>query len=299
MKTIGFIGLGNMGKPMAKNLLENGVKTLVWNRTASVMDSLLEAGAKKGDSPAHVGEQADIVFLMLSNDAVVNEVLFGKQGLTTASFNKELVVINCSTVSTKTSKSIDNQFRELGLSYLEAPVTGSTVQAEEGTLNFLVGGDKETLEDCRPFLNMMGKNVFYIGEIETASTLKLASNSIVALNLLSLIEGLTIAKNANIDPELFLHILSQGGANSAILNAKTSKLIKEDFSPQFSVALMNKDLGLAKEIANDLGVPGLLLSQAKDLFLTSVNMGYGDNDVTAMLKCYENLLDPSAKNKEI
>ncbi|GCL74291.1 NAD(P)-dependent oxidoreductase [Paenibacillus naphthalenovorans] len=298
MERIGWIGLGAMGKPMAQNLLRSGVDITVWNRTAAAMEDLVNLGAKPAKSPIELSEQSDTILLMLSDDAAVNEVLFGEQGLVLSApgrvdgskpkddRKRKKTIINCSTVSPAASKSILKRLSPFGFEYLEAPVTGSIIQAEEGKLNFLIGGKAPLVEQNVPLFKAMGKNVFYLGEIGSASTAKLASNTIVALNLLSLIEGLALVKKAQIDPGLFLHILQQGGARSAVLEAKAAKLLEEDFSTQFSVGLMNKDLALSRQLAAELKVPALMLAQAKELFVMGMNRGYQDEDVSAMVKLY-------------
>lgn len=155
-KTIGFIGLGIMGKPMAKNVISAGINTVVWNRTASVMDELIQAGAKSAINPLDLAEQTDIIFLMLSNDAAVYEVVLGENGIVHAHQKPELI-INTSTVSPETSIDISKQLAEKSIQYLEAPVTGSKVQAEEGALNFLVGGNEKVLEASKPIFSIIGK----------------------------------------------------------------------------------------------------------------------------------------------
>ncbi|MDG5786774.1 NAD(P)-dependent oxidoreductase [Evansella sp. AB-P1] len=288
--TVGFIGLGIMGKPMAKNLVAANLQVSVWNRTASVMEDVVELGATAAASPKDIAERSSIVFLMLANDAVVEDVVFGVNGVIHGA-SKPKIIINSSTVSPETSKSVYNRLKGLDIAYVEAPVTGSKVQAEEGNLNFLVGADEAVVKDCEPYFNILGRNTTYFGEVGTAATAKIANNSIVAINLLSLLQGLSIAKQGNVDEKLFLHVLKQGGANSAILQGKEEAILERNFDPQFSLGLMYKDLGLAKTMADELQVPTPMLSQAKDLFLLGANMGLKEEDMSAMLKCFENMIN--------
>lgn len=286
MKKIGFIGLGIMGGPMAGHLLNAGYEMTVYNRTMKKAEPLAEKGAKIAACPADVARDSEVVIIMVKADAEVEEVLLGEKGVV-AGASPALVVINSSTISPKTSIKLAQELPSYGIEILDAPVTGSGVQAREAKLTFMAGGKKEVFLDCLPLFQVMGKQAFYMGQSGTGSYAKIANNVMLAINLLSVAEGLTIATKAGIDPETFAQVVAGGGARSGMLETKTPKIVKRDFSPAFGTAMLYKDLGLAYDLAKELEVPTPVLSAAREVIRIALNKGLAEEDVCSVVKCYE------------
>jgi 3-hydroxyisobutyrate dehydrogenase-like beta-hydroxyacid dehydrogenase len=285
MNKIGFIGLGIMGSGMAANLRKAGYELLAWNRTKAKADNLIAQGAVFARNFAEMAREADVIFTMLAADAQVLEVLLGDQGIIQAAKPGQ-IVIDSSTVSPDTSRLLYAKFAEKGVSFLDAPVTGSAPHAKEGTLGFMVGGDRETFDRCTELFRTMGKNWVYLGPAGSGSTAKLASNTMVAISLLALAEGLAIVEKGGVNPEDFIKVISNGGANSRVAETKAPKILNRDMSAEFSAALMNKDLGLAVELAGRLGVATPALGLAKQVLQMTVGRGFGGADVSAVYEMY-------------
>lgn len=286
MQKVGFIGLGTMGLPMAKNLLKAGFTVYVYNRTAEKAQELSKDGARVMSSPAAVAQEADIVFSMLTADKAVEEVVLGPSGIREG-ISAGKIYVDSSTISPATSKKLAQVLTETGVDMLDAPVTGSEPQAIEGALTFMVGGKKEVFEKCLPVLNAMSKAAYYMGPSGAGSYTKLANNSIAAMNLLSLAEGMTMAAKSGIDPELFVKVVSGGGARSGMMDNKVGKIMERDFHANFATALMCKDLRLATELAAELKIPVPVLSTVRQMLLIADAKGYSNEDMAAVIKCYE------------
>jgi len=248
MKRIGVIGLGTMGLPMALNLIKAGFDVRGFNRTASKTQELAKAGGIACASIADLVRQSDAVLLMLSNDDVVKEIILGPHGVA-ASGKTGLIVIDSSTVAPTTSRGTAAALAKRGIRHLDAPVTGSKKQAEEGSLSFLVGGERALFESCAPVFAAMGKKTFYVGETGMGATAKLCNNMTVAMNMAALSESLSLARKCGIESQAMLEILSTSGARSAMAEVKGPKIVQNEFSTAFALALMSKDVGLALELA--------------------------------------------------
>ncbi|MDF2959851.1 MAG: tartronate semialdehyde reductase [Paenibacillus sp.] len=286
MKKIAFIGLGTMGKPMATNLLKKGFAVTVYNRSADKAAELAELGAAVASTPAEAVQGVDAVITMLSNDAAVLDAVLGSDGVVKA-IKAGQTVVDCSTVSPETSLKIHAAMAERAVEFLDAPVTGSKPQAEAGILAFMVGGSYAATENMRPVFEAMGSKVIYLGPAGSGAYAKLANNTMVAINALSLIEGLSIVTKAGIDAEQFLQIVSSGGANSRIAEMKSGKILNRDFSNQFSLQLMLKDLLLAGQVTSHFQLPSPMLKAATGVFQMGLSKGLGDEDLSAIVQCYE------------
>lgn len=285
MSVIGFIGLGTMGLPMAENLIKAGNELVVYNRNAEKVEKLQTLGAKGASSPSEVAQRADIVFTMLSNDAAVEEVYFGEKGIKYGVRSGQ-VLVDSSTISPKTSQKIAVEFRGLGCEVLDAPVMGSEPQAIQGSLTFMVGGKKEIFEKVLPLLKVMGKAAYSMGENGTGSYTKLANNTMGAINLLAMTEGMILATKVGINPEQFIQVVS-GGARNGMLDSKGEKVIHRDFHPNFKTALMHKDLGLAQQIAAEHQIPMPVLHLVREMLQMAMTQGYANEDMCSVIKCYE------------
>jgi 3-hydroxyisobutyrate dehydrogenase-like beta-hydroxyacid dehydrogenase len=283
---IGFIGLGTMGLPMASNLLKAGYELAVYNRTPAKAGPLLEKGAQLAESPADAARRSEITITMLTANQAVEEAILGENGVIRGAAPGS-VLIDCSTISPKTSKMAASRLAEIGIDHLDAPVTGSEPHAYEGSLTFMVGGKKSVYERCLPLFQAMGKRYFHVGESGAGSYAKLANNTIGAINLLSLSEGLAMAAKAGIDPRQFLEIISGGGARSGMADNKAHKILERDFHPHFKTALMHKDLGLALEMANEINLPVPVLSTVREMLFIAMSKGLASEDMCSVIKIYE------------
>lgn len=286
MKTIGFIGLGTMGLPMAVNLLKNGYTLTVYNRTESKTDMLRTMGASVAASPAQVAKESDVVFTNVSHDQALLEVVFGSGGLIEG-IRPGLTVIDCSTVSPDTSRKVHDELLAHFADFLDAPVTGSKPAAEAGTLVFMVGGKQEVFEACIDLFDVLGSKAIHMGDSGSGSYAKLAHNTIVGINAIGLMEGMSMAAKAGLDPEKFLEIVTSGGANSRQAELKGGKIINRDFSNQFSTALMLKDLLLAQKLTGSFQLPAPMLHAATSVFQMGLSKGLADQDLSSVIQCYE------------
>ncbi|MEK4356378.1 NAD(P)-dependent oxidoreductase [Paenibacillus sp. FSL M7-1455] len=286
MKKIGFIGLGTMGAPMASNLLKKGYEVTVYNRTPSKCEPLVAEGAAAAATPREAAAGRDVVITMVSNDDSIREVFYGEDGIL-CSLDAGVTVIDSSTISPGLVKEIAASVGELGAYFLDAPVTGSKPAAIDGTLVFMVGGEASVLQNVTDVLDTLGKKIIHMGPNGSGSVAKLAHNTVVGINNLALAEGFAIAAKSGIPADSFLELVQLGSAGSKAADLKGRKIIEADFSNQFSLALMLKDLKLASSLTDVSGIPAPMLNMAKSLFQAGATQGYGDEDLSAVVKCYE------------
>ncbi len=286
MKSIGFIGLGTMGEPMAANLLRKGYSVLVYNRTPGKADRLAELGADVASAPVEIAKRVDVVITMISNDQAIEEVFFGDNGLFQA-LKPGTVLIDNSTISPVLAKRLGAEAANRFCDFIDAPVTGSKPAAIDGTLLFMAGGDKKVVAEHEELLLAMGREVIYMGPSGSGANAKLAHNTIVGINASGLIEGMAIAAKSGIDASAFLRVVQGGGAASKQAELKGRKIIEEDYSVQFSLELMLKDLKLSSALTDTLGVSTPMLESAKSLFQLGQAAGYGELDLSALARVYE------------
>lgn len=286
MKKIGFVGLGIMGGSMATNLLAAGYELAVFNRSPGKSEALAALGARVCPTPAGTAAGADAVVVMVRADQDVEEVVLGPAGIAQGA-SPGLVILNCSTILPSTSRRLAAELEGRGIDILDCPVTGSAPQAREAKLTFMAGGSEAAFRRCTALFQAMGKAAYYLGPSGSGSSLKLANNTMYAINLLSFLEALTIVARSGIDPEKFLEIVGQGGARSIVAEHKLPKILGRDFSPAFSLAMMNKDLGLVGQLAGELGVGMPMLAAATGVYGDGLRRGWGDEDLCAAIKVYE------------
>jgi 3-hydroxyisobutyrate dehydrogenase len=277
MKT-GFIGLGCLGKAMARRLSSLGVELVVWNRTRTKAEDLLVPVAQ---SPAELVSAVDTVFINLFDSEAVSSVLTGKNGLLEGDC-KGKIIVDTTTNHFGSVAYFYKALKEKGAAYLESPVLGSVVPAAQGTLTVLVSGEKEAYEKALPLIQKIGKAIFYLEKPSVATKMKLINNLVLGAFMTSLAEALSFGEKNGLDRAVVLDILSAGAGNSAVLNAKKEKLLKEDFSRQFSSALMYKDLHYLQDLARSFSKPLFMGSIAKEIFGMALAKGMGDLDLVAV-----------------
>ena len=298
MDKIGFIGLGVMGEPMAANLLRKGFEVTVYNRTPGKANKLIELGANEAATPAAVAKTSEIIITMISNDDAIRGVYYGKDGILCA-LMPGTVIIDSSTISPLLARELAHDTAAKFGDFLDAPVTGSKPAAEGGTLVFMVGGDADITNKVSDVLLAMGRKVIPMGPSGSGATAKLAHNTIVGINTAALVEGMAIAASGGIDAAAFLELVQSGGAASRIAELKSQKLLDRDFSVQFSLELMLKDLRLSSVLSDNLRTPTPILETVKSLFQMADSMGLGALDLSAVAHCYEQWIDKRITNYSV
>ncbi len=297
MKSIGFIGLGIMGAPMATNLLKKGYSVTIYNRTSSKSADFQRLGADIVTTPADVARSVDVLFTMVGNNQAIEEIFFGDEGIMNG-IRPGLVIFDCSTVSPELSIRLHAELSEHYVDFFDAPVTGSKASAIDGSLVFMVGGNQNLLEEHKSILLEMGKSVHSMGASGTGSRTKLALNTIVGINMAGFIEGLSIASKSDIDLEAFVELVQSGGAASKIADMKKDKLLDRDFSPHFPLKHMLKDLQLANVQAASLQLPTPLLQTVENLYRIAASKDLGDLDMSALVHSYEEWMHHQLSRKK-
>jgi 3-hydroxyisobutyrate dehydrogenase-like beta-hydroxyacid dehydrogenase len=274
---VAFLGLGAMGRPMAANLLKAGYPLVVWNRTADRADDLVAAGARLAASPCAAAEQADVVITMLTDVPAVEEVVFGADGLI-GGLRGGATYVDMSTVTPAMSRRLDAAAAERGGRFLDAPVTGTIGPAAEGTLTILVGGDAAVLDAVRPTLHVMGSTVIHAGSVGQGSWLKLLANALMGVSMQAFFDLLALGQRAGFDRETLARTLGGMPSASPVMQRKTPSILSGDFTPQFPLALFEKDLRQLLEAAGEIGVDQPLVARTQEQFADAARAVRGDQD---------------------
>jgi 3-hydroxyisobutyrate dehydrogenase len=277
-KRIGWIGLGNMGIPMSQQLIKAGYPVTVYNRSKEKEASLKAAGAAIASSPNELIQQTDIVFIMVSNDEAISEIFNGDTGLLSAKAAGK-IIINMSTVSPGISKQMAALCRDQDNDYLDAPISGSVKQAEEGQLVIMVGGEANTFEQAKPILEKLGKLALLVGGNGAGNTAKLAINTLLGLHAQGLAETVLFARQNNIKTEDMLTIINNGAMSNVFAKIKGDAILNDNYQAAFALKHIAKDLRLAK--AEGLNSP---LAQAAYQTFQAAEAVYGNEDIIAVIK---------------
>lgn len=289
MAKLGFLGLGIMGYPMARNLLRAGHEVALWSNTAAKAKEL--ATAEKGrfcETPKQAAEGAECIFLCVGDTEMSEQVILGSQGIAEGA-RKGAVVADASTISPSESRKIGSQLKQKGIEFLDAPCTGSKPGAENGNLTFMIGGDKAVFESVRPFFEPMGKRLYYCGGPGMGLHAKLSQNLILSNILQAFNEGLVLSTKAGVDPQLMLDILSNSAAKSGLIEFKAPYVFDRNFTPNFSVKWMHKDIGLMLDSGKELGVPLPLTALTQQMFQAAISTGHSDEDICSTIKVLEGM----------
>lgn len=289
MARLGFLGLGIMGYPMARRLLAAGHEVALWSHTSSKAERLAREGAGTAcASPRDVAERSEAVFLCVGDTAMSEQVTLGANGLIEG-IRPGAAVADCSTVAPSYARRAYQAFREKGADFLDAPVTGSKPGAENATLTFMVGGDPAVYEKLKPYMEIMGKRFYYCGGPGMGLHAKLSQNLILSNMLQAFNEGMVLAARAGVDPELMLDILDNSAARSGIASFKAPFVFRRDFSTNFSVRWMHKDIGLMLETGAEMQVPLPLTALTQQMFRAAMAEGYADEDICSTIKVLERI----------
>lgn len=285
---IGFIGLGIMGKPMAKNLLKAGHEILAYDIVKASMDEMAAAGAQLAESSQDIAAQTELIILMLPNSPHVKEVVMGENGLI-KTIRPNSVVIDMSSIAPAASQEVALALAGKSCEMLDAPVSGGEPKAIDGTLSIMVGGKKAVFEKHEDILLTMGASAVLCGDVGAGNTTKLANQIIVALNIAAVAEAFVLASKAGVDPELVFNAIRGGLAGSTVMEAKGPMMLAGNYKPGFKLDLHAKDLLNALDTARDVKVPLILTPQVYEIIKSLQVADKGQNDHSGIVEFYESL----------
>jgi 3-hydroxyisobutyrate dehydrogenase len=295
IKRIGFIGLGIMGRPMARNLLRAGFELTVWNRSRAGIDALVAEGARDADSPRAVAERSDAVITIVGDSPDVEQVALGAAGIVEGA-HEGLCHIDMTTMSPAVSRSIAERYAAGRIVLLDAPVSGGEQGAINGTLSIMAGGNREVFDRCLPVLEAMGKNIVYCGPSGSGQVVKLCNQVIVGLNNLAMAEALVLAAKAGVAPATMVEAVKAGAASSWALHNLAPKVLDGDFRPGFKVWHQQKDLRHALALASETSSPLPGTALVHQLFAALEAEGLGDEGTQALIKTLEKLANASVRD---
>ncbi|WP_431809382.1 NAD(P)-dependent oxidoreductase [Brevibacillus agri] len=276
---VGWIGLGNMGVPMAGNLLAAGYDVSVWNRTPDKAAPLVALGAKQVASLPRLVEECDVLFTMVSDDEAVKAIYTGADGVLSARVSGKLA-IDMSTIAPETSRFLAEQAKKAGLRFLDAPVSGSVGPAKEAQLVIMVGGEKADYDEAKPLLDKLGKAAIYLGPNGAGTSAKLAINLLLGITVQGVSETLLFTRSLGIETEQMLEIISQSAVGTPLIRGKAASILADDYPAAFALKHMAKDLRLAREA----GVSTPLAESAQATYRQALEEGLGELDLMAILR---------------
>ncbi len=297
MKSIGYIGLGLMGKPIATNLLKAGYPVVIHNRSQRSVDDLINFGASAAGSPAEVAARVDIVFTNLPDSPDVEKVALGPNGIIEGAHNG-LIFVDNSTIKPASARSIADHLAPLHVSCLDAPVSGGDVGARNATLTIMVGGPEPAFLELLPVFNAIGKTVTYIGPSGSGQIAKAANQIMVAAQMVAMGELLIFAQKAGADPEKVVQAIKSGAAQCWALDLKPPRLFKGNRQPGFKAFMQAKDMNIVMESAREYGIPLPSTALNTQLFNALVEMGFGELDNSAVIQIFEKLANIDLKTTE-
>ncbi|MAE62466.1 MAG: 2-hydroxy-3-oxopropionate reductase [Planctomycetaceae bacterium] len=291
MKRIGYLGLGIMGDPMARNLLKAGFEVTVWNRTAAKTKPLIDAGGAAADTPAAVAAQVQAVCINVTDTPDVEQVIFGPDGITAAGPDvlKKLIVIDNSTISPAVTRQFAEKLAESGAELLDAPVSGGDVGAQNGTLSIMVGGKPDVFNKCVPIFEAMGKAITHCGPSGAGQATKACNQVLCAVHMMGMCEAMALAKSEGLDLEKMLAVTTAGAGGSWALTNLGPRIAAGDLDPGFMIDLINKDLAIVRDEAKQSRLPMPGLNLAADLFNAAAIDGHGRDGTQAFCTVVEKL----------
>ena len=298
MAKLGFLGLGLMGYPMAEHLLDAGHEVALWSHTKAKARKL---SRRKGgvfcETPKEVGKFAECTFLCVGDSAMSEAVLTGPGGVIEG-IGKDAVVADCSTIAPTTARNLGKTFEAKGAWYLDAPCTGSTPGARAGTLTFMIGGSKKIFTRVKPYFEAMGTRFYHCGKQGMGLHAKLSQNLVLANMLQGFVEGMVLATKAGVDPEQMFEILDNSAAKAGLISFKAPAIFARNFQAAFPLKWMKKDISLMLDTGREMGVPLPNTALVHEMFTAGVAKGYGDEDIAAAIKTFEELAGVVVKGKK-
>lgn len=285
---IGFIGLGIMGRPMARHLVDAGYEVTVWNRTQSKASELVEAGARLGSSPRDVAARSDLIITIVADTPDVRQVILGPDGVLEGA-PRGSVVVDMSTISPVATREIAQALSARGVEMLDAPVSGGQKGAIEATLSIMVGGTSEVFERVLPVLQKMGRNIVHVGGHGAGQVTKACNQLVLSLTLLGVAEALTMARKAGVDPAKVRAALLGGFAQSRVLELHGQRMLDGNFEPGFRTRLFHKDMGIVVETGRATGMPLLGAGLTAQLYQMAMSRGLGEMDYSVLARMIADL----------
>jgi 2-hydroxy-3-oxopropionate reductase len=292
--TVGFIGLGIMGRPMALNLLKAGYRLVVHSRSQPPVDELLAAGAAAATSPREVAQRSDVVITMLPDSPDVEQVALGPAGLIEGG-RTGLIYVDMSTIAPAVAVRVAEALAGRGVCCLDAPVSGGDVGAQQGTLSIMVGGDEATFAQVEPIFEVLGKSAVLCGANGAGQTVKACNQVLVAVTIAGLSEALTLGAKAGVDPAKIVQVLGGGLARCGVLENRGQRMVRGDFEPGFRIRLHYKDLNIIRQTGKDYGVPLPVTAIVHELFTTALSQDRGELDHSGLLTVIEELAGIQAR----
>jgi 2-hydroxy-3-oxopropionate reductase len=293
---IGFVGLGIMGKPMAKNLVNAGFAVTVYNRSSTAVEELVAEGATAGASSADVASKSDITVLMVPDSPDSEAVVLGENGLLEGASSGDLIV-DMSSIEPGVSQRIHAACAEKGVNFIDAPVSGGEPFAISGDLAIMVGGSASDFERAKPLFDVMGKSAVLCGDSGAGNVTKLANQIVVGANIHALAEALVLATKAGVNPETVFDAIKGGLAGSNVMNAKAPMMFERNFKPGFRIELHYKDINNAVKTSNELDLPLQVTANLQQVMKALVGWGEGGNDHSGILSYVEKLSGVEVTNK--
>lgn len=288
MTTVGYIGLGLMGAPMARNLMKAGHKLVVHNRSRAIVDQLAAEGATPAFSPREVAAQVDVVFTNLPDSPDVELVALGPDGILSGA-HTGLIMVDNSTIKPETSRRIAARLAEAGVAALDAPVSGGDIGAKAGTLTIMVGGPEEAFNKTLPLLQAIGKTITYIGESGAGQVTKAANQIMVVAQMIGMAEALVLAQKSGVDPQRVVAAISRGAAQCWALDNKAPRIFRRELGPGFKAYMQHKDINIVLDTGNTYGVPLPLTAIAQQLYRAMLAAGNEGLDNSAVITVLEAL----------
>lgn len=298
MAKLAFLGLGAMGYPMARNLMRAGHEVALWSNNAEKARRLAgeEKGGKACATPAEAAAGAECTFLCVGNTEMSRETILGASGAIHGAKSGS-VIADCSTIGPEESREIGKALKAKGVDFLDAPCTGSTPGASGGTLTFMIGGDQAVFEKIKPLLEPMGKRLYYCGAAGLGLQAKLTQNLVLANIINAFNEGMVLAVKGGVDPNLMLEILDNSAAKSGLISYKAPFVLRRDFTPNFALKWMDKDVSLMLDSGERLGVPLYLTGLTHQLFQTAIAEGHGEEDFCSSINMLEKVAGVTVHSK--
>lgn len=285
---VGFIGLGIMGRGMARNIAKAGFLVTVWNRTASKMEEAKSWGAILASSPKEVAEKSDVVITIVGDTPDVLEVVEGPNGVVEGA-KEGLIYIDMSTISPDETRKLAGRLQEKGIEMMDAPVSGGDIGANNGTLSIMVGGEQETFEKVYPLFDAMGSSIVHCGPVGSGQTVKACNQILLGGNLLAMVEALSFAVKSGVDLDKMIQVTSNGAGGSWAMTNLAPRIVKGDFAPGFSIRFQQKDLRIVLNEAEKMNLPLAGTAQVNQLLRSAQAMGLDEEGTHALIKVMEQL----------
>jgi 3-hydroxyisobutyrate dehydrogenase-like beta-hydroxyacid dehydrogenase len=285
---IGFIGLGNMGLGMARNLLKGGFPVVAFDMRKEPLQEIQRLGGTIAGSPLEVAQKARVSILVVLNFGQVEDVVFGKKGMKEGLREGDVIIV-CSTIAPSQIKALGRRLEPMGIQILDAPISGGKEGAEAGTLSIMVGGERKVFESLQGLFQAIGKNIYYLGNLGNGLAMKLVNNLLVAVNNLAVAEAVTLGKQAGLDPKMILEIIPKSAGDSWMFRHRAYRMVDRDFACRGELDILVKDLGYVLETAKSLKLPLVLSALSREIYQMASVLGHGQEDDSAVVKAVETM----------